>query len=64
VAEIRWEAFPRRRESFDGVEGALGEGEPFTEVGTRRERGCEPISQPPHRVFGGEVKVVQSDSRR
>jgi len=64
VAEIRWEALPRRREPFDRVEGALGEGQPLAEVGTRRERGREPISQPPHCVLGGEVQVVQSDSRR
>jgi len=44
VAEIQWEAFPWRRKSFDRVEGALGEGQPLAEVGTRRERVREPIS--------------------
>jgi len=44
MAEVRRETFPRRREPFDPVESALGEGQPLAEMGTRGERGCEPVS--------------------
>jgi len=44
MAEIRRETLSRRREPFNRVESTQGEGQPLAEMGTRGERGCEPVS--------------------
>ena len=60
MAEVRRETFARRGEVFDGLEGALCEGQPTGEMGIGGQGRGKPVPQPSDFVLGGEVKVVES----
>jgi len=61
MAEEGGEADPWRGETLDSHEGRLGLGKPFEEVGGSRERGGEPVSQPPDLTLGCEDRPVKVD---
>ena len=62
MAEVRWKAFARGGEAFDGTKGALCEGEPAGEVGIRGQGRGKPVSQPSNFILGWEVKVIKPDA--
>ena len=64
MAEVGGEAFARRGKAFDGLKGALREGQPAGEVGVGGQGRGKPVPQPSDFVLGGEVEVVKSDACR
>ena len=52
VTEVGGKSFPRWRQIFDSFEGTLGKGEPPREMWISRERGGEPIAEPPDLLLG------------
>ena len=62
MAEVRGKALAGWREAFHRVEGAMGQGQPPSEMSVGGQGRGEPVPQPPDFVFGGKVQVVKSDS--
>ena len=64
MAEVWGKTFARRGEAFDGLEGALCEGQPKGEVGVGGQGRGEPVPQPSDLFLGGKVEIVESDTCR
>ena len=63
MAKERGEADAWGRETLDRYKGRPGFGQSLNEVGSRGERGGEPVSQPPYLTFWGEYQPIQVDRR-
>ena len=62
MAEVRGQAFARRGEAFDGIKGALREGETAGKVSVGGQGRGKPVPQPPNFIRGRKVDIVKPDA--